>query len=99
MMISLLSYDPAALAAKVTKPMLVVQGLRDIQATEADARRLASANPEAKLVLLPTVNHVLKVVESDDRQANIAAYGNSSLLLAPGIAEAIAEFVQGKAAP
>jgi pimeloyl-ACP methyl ester carboxylesterase len=87
------AHDPALLAARVNVPMLVVQGLADIQTTEADARRIAEANDAARLVLLPGVNHVLKNVEGNDRQANIATYGNSSLPLGTGVAEAIADFV------
>jgi hypothetical protein len=75
--------------------MLVVQGQRDLQTTEADARRIASANPAARLVLLPNVNHVLKVVESDTREANAATYGNSTLPIALAVVEAVAGFVQG----
>jgi pimeloyl-ACP methyl ester carboxylesterase len=94
-LIDLLAQDPAALAARVRVPMLVVQGQRDLQTTEADARRIASANPAARLVLLPNVNHVLKVVESDTREANAATYGNSTLPIALAVVEAVAGFVQG----
>jgi len=88
------SHDPAALAARVQVPMLIVQGLSDLQITEADARRLATANPRARLVLLPNVNHVLKRVDGDDRAANVATYADPALPLATGVAEAIAEFVR-----
>jgi len=88
------AHDPAELAGRVTVPMLVLQGLADLQTGEADARRLAGANPNARLVLLPGVNHVLKTVAGDDRAANIATYANSSLPLAVGVAEAVAEFVK-----
>jgi hypothetical protein len=93
-MLDVLGRDPAELAAKVRVPMLVVQGLKDLQTSEADARRIAAANPAARLVLLPGVNHVLKAVEGDDRGANIATYGDPSRPLAPGVAEAIAHFVR-----
>ncbi|MGZ8998584.1 MAG: alpha/beta hydrolase, partial [Allosphingosinicella sp.] len=91
--ISLFSYDPARLIAGYGKPVLIVQGQRDIQVTEADARRLAEANKLAKLVLLPDVNHVLKTVTSADPGANIATYADPALPLAPGIADVIAGFV------
>ena len=93
-LVDVLAQDPAALAARVRVPMMIVQGLRDLQTSEADARRIAAANPAARLVLLPNVNHVLKTVESDDRAANIATYGDSNRPLAPGLAEAIVEFVR-----
>jgi pimeloyl-ACP methyl ester carboxylesterase len=73
-LMDVLARDPAELAAKVRVPMLVVQGLKDLQTGEADARRIAAANPAARLVL--------------------ATYGDPSRPLAPGVAEAIAEFVR-----
>jgi pimeloyl-ACP methyl ester carboxylesterase len=91
--ISLFSYDPAALIAKVHLPVLIVQGERDLQISVGDARRLAAADPAAKLVLLPGVNHVLKAVASDERNANFATYADPSLPLAPGVVEAVAGFV------
>lgn len=87
------AHDPAALAGRVQVPILIVQGLSDLQISEADARRLAAGNPRARLVLLPGVNHVLKRVDGDDRAANAATYANSALPLADGVAEAIVEFV------
>ncbi len=92
-LISLFSYDPAALIAKLHMPVLILQGERDLQVSVADAKRLAAADPHARLVLLPDVNHVLKTVGSDDRNANFATYADPSLPLAPGIVDAIAGFV------
>ena len=92
-LIDAFSYDPAALLTKTAKPVLILQGQRDIQIGEQDALRLKAANPRAKLVLLPDTNHVLKPVATADRAANIAAYADPSLPLAPGIIETIAEFI------
>jgi fermentation-respiration switch protein FrsA (DUF1100 family) len=86
--------DPAKLAASVTVPMLIVQGERDIQVSVADARALAAAQPEAKLVLLQTMNHMLKDVATDDRAANLATYGDSSLPVDPGLVDSIVNFVK-----
>jgi hypothetical protein len=94
-LISLLSADPASLAGKVRRPVLIVQGERDLQVGVADARRLAAADPAARLVLFPDANHVLKSVASDDRAANFATYADPALPLAPGIVDAIAGFVGG----
>ncbi|MBX3562444.1 MAG: alpha/beta fold hydrolase [Sphingomonas sp.] len=93
-LISLFSYDPAALAARSERPILILHGGRDIQVGDADARRLVEANPAARLVILPEVNHVLKAVGSDDRGVNLATYGDPDLPLAPGVADAIADFVR-----
>lgn len=85
--------DPAALIAAVTRPVLIVQGGADLQVGVADAEALARAQPKAEHVLMPGMNHVLKAVPEGDMAANLAAYGDPSLPLAPGLAEAIAEFV------
>lgn len=85
--------DPTALAAGVGKPILIVQGDTDLQVSVVDARALKAAQPSAKLVILPGVNHVLKAATLD-RAGNLATYADPSLPLAPGVVEAIAEFVK-----
>ena len=96
-LISAFSYDPRLVLLDYSKPVLVLQGQRDIQVREADARLLKQAAPQANLVLLPNVNHVMKTVASDDLGANIATYADPGLPLASGVVEAIAEFVAGNA--
>ena len=90
---NLFAQAPAAMATRVTVPMLIVQGERDLQVPVSDARQLAAANPKARLALIPNVNHVLKQVASDDRAANLATYGDASLPIAPAVPDAIAGFV------
>lgn len=85
--------DPAKLAGTTRGPLLIVQGARDLQVSVADARRLQASAQQAKLVELPTMNHVLKSVAGDDRAANVATYGQADLPLAPGVVEAIADFI------
>jgi uncharacterized protein len=92
-LISVFSYDPAKLISTVTKPVLIMQGERDMQVSVADAQRLKQAAPAAKLVLLADTNHVLKTVPTDDRQANAATYANPNLPLAPDVVDAVASFI------
>ena len=92
-LISTFALDPARLIADWKKPVLIMQGERDIQIGVPDAERLKQASPAAKLVLLPNTNHVLKTVTSPDRAANIAAYADPGLPLAPGVIDGISGFV------
>lgn len=92
-LIDLFGYDPAALAADVTVPLLVVQGAEDLQVAVADAEALKAAQPAARYVLLPKMNHVLKDVPPGDRAANAAAYSDASLPVASGLVEAVTDFV------
>jgi uncharacterized protein len=92
-LINVFSLDPAKLIADYPKPVLIIQGERDLQVSVSDAERLYQAKPSAKLALIPDTNHVLKTVTSEDRRANAATYADPSLPLAPSIADGIAEFV------
>ncbi|MEO1308328.1 MAG: alpha/beta fold hydrolase [Pseudomonadota bacterium] len=92
-LIDAFAYDPATLIAETHVPILIVQGQRDLQVGEADARRLAASGPETTLSLVPGVNHVLKAVSSDQRAANIAAYETPDLPIAQGVVDAITQFL------
>jgi uncharacterized protein len=92
-LIDLMSYDPPKVLASYKGPVLILQGERDIQIGDDDAKLLAAADTHAKLVLLPAVNHVLKTVDSDDRMANLKTYFDPKLPLAPGVVETITDFV------
>lgn len=91
-LISWFALDPAALIAAYDGPILIGQGTTDLQITVADARALAAAQPEAKLVLWEGANHVLKAAPAD-RAANAATYRDPSLALAPGIVDDVAGFI------
>lgn len=93
----LFSYDPAALIAPVTLPMIILQGETDIQVEVQDAERLKAANPAAELELIAGANHVLKTAPADDLTTNLATYTDPSLPLAPGVIDALAKFVRGTA--
>jgi len=93
LLIDLLAEDPAGLAAALKPPLLIVQGDNDIQVTVDDAKALAAAQPKATLAILHGVNHVLKIPPGEDRAANLKAYADPALPIAPEVAEAIAGFV------
>ena len=93
-LIDMFRHDPAKLAGALKVPLLIVQGEHDIQVSVADAHALAAAQPKAKLVLIPTMNHVLKDVASDDRQANLATYADPSLPVDTTLVDSIASFVK-----
>ena len=95
-LVSLFSYDPAQLAASVDRPILILQGARDLQVTLADADALAAAQPASAhftRITLADTNHVLKSVTEDGMGPNFATYANPDLPLAPGVISSIAEFI------
>lgn len=90
---SMFRQEPTELIAAHDLPVLILNGRADLQTPASDAQALASARPDARLVLLDGVNHVLKQVPDDSRAANIAAYSDPDLPLAPVVVDAIAQFV------
>ena len=85
--------DPAKLAAAYRGPILILQGDADIQVSVADANLLKTAQPAATLIILPGVNHTLRL-GSRDRAETQANYADPSLPLAPGVVDTIAAFVK-----
>jgi pimeloyl-ACP methyl ester carboxylesterase len=61
-LISWFRYDPSAEIKKVRARVTIVQGANDIQVSVDNARALAAARPDATLVIVPAMTHVL----SDD---------------------------------
>lgn len=91
-LISWLVLDPRALIADYDGPVLIAQGLTDIQTTETDARAMADAQPDATLVVWEGVNHVLKEAPAE-RAANLRTYGDPALPLAAPVVPDIAGFI------
>jgi pimeloyl-ACP methyl ester carboxylesterase len=94
-MISWLKYDPAAEIKKLKIPVLLIQGTTDIQVSVEDAKLLSAAKPDAKLMLIENMNHILKEAEAD-RQKNVATYTNPDLPLKSELMKGICDFINGK---
>lgn len=87
-------YDPAAEIAQVKVPVLIVQGGRDIQISEADARALKAAQPAAKLVIIPAANHVFRAATSDDRTVQAKLYVDPTIPIVPELTPAIVDWIK-----
>jgi pimeloyl-ACP methyl ester carboxylesterase len=99
---SWIEFDPATAFKKVDQPVLIVHGSVDKEIAPANADRLetlsnARKNKEARLtkkVLLPGVNHLLipAVTGEEDEYLSL-----TSKTISPGVAAAIAEWLNGVA--
>jgi uncharacterized protein len=86
--------DPAKELASVAVPVLIMQGLTDLQVGEQDARALSAALPSAQLVLLSGVNHMLREV-SGPLANQLASYTSASLPVSGRVVESLVTFVRG----
>jgi len=83
-----MQYDPAKEISKLKIPVLIVQGTTDLQVTVDNAKMLSASKPDAELLLIDSMNHILK--ESDtDIQRNMATYNKPDLPLKTGLVDFI----------
>ena len=92
-LISWYKYDPAVEIAKLTCPVLIVQGTTDLQVSQKDADLLKAAKPDSAYALIEGMNHVLKDAPLN-QTANIAAYSNPDLPLPDAFVKALIAFVK-----
>lgn len=92
-LITLLQQNPAQAFAQLKIPALIVQGSHDIQVSVADAKALHAAKPDAELLIIPGMNHLLRI-SALDLPAQLASYNNPQLPLAYGLSEQIVMFIQ-----
>jgi pimeloyl-ACP methyl ester carboxylesterase len=91
-LVSLFQQDPRQAFAEVEVPTLIIQGTHDIQVDREDALALQQAQPNARLALIPGMNHVMRIVPMDrDRQT--ASYNEPELPLARALTEQISRFL------
>ena len=85
--------DPIDPLKQIIMPTLIVGGGRDLQLARVDLLALSAADPAAKTLWLPDMNHVLVDVADDD--ANLKSYGDPNLPLDPDMVDAVAAFISG----
>lgn len=93
-MISWMKYDPQKEIAKLSIPIMILQGTTDIQVGVDQAEILAKANPKARKVIIKDMNHVLKDCNTMDQQKQMATYTDPKLPLNKELVRSITEFVQ-----
>lgn len=92
-MISWMKYVPAQRIAALRMPVLIVQGTTDIQVGVEQAQALKAARPDAELLIVPGMNHVLKEVPLDPQQP-LASYSDPALPLHPQLMPAVVGFLK-----
>lgn len=86
-------YDPAESIKSLKIPVLLISGTEDIQVPPSESELLKQAKPEAKLVLIDSMNHVLKKVSGDDLE-NAKTYNNPGLPVITSLLEDITHFIR-----
>jgi pimeloyl-ACP methyl ester carboxylesterase len=93
-MMSLFHQDPAGAFGQLKMPALILQGSHDMQVEVRDAQALKAAKPDAELVIIQGMNHVLRIVANEPKQ-QLASYNDPNLPLAGELTERLVAFVSG----
>jgi uncharacterized protein len=88
--------DPIDPLQKLTLPVLIVAGGRDLQLARVDMIALSTAAPQARTAWEPDMNHVL--VDVTDDPDNLAAYGQSDRPLDATMIDEVSAFILESAA-
>ncbi len=93
-LISWLRYSGATEIAKLSVPVLIVQGTHDVQVAVSEADALAAALPKARLVRVTGMDHTLKLAPATLAE-QLPFYSDPSIPLAPELVSALVTFVAG----
>lgn len=91
-LISWIRLNPQEIIAKISQPVLVINGTKDIQVSEDEAELLKTANPKVQLALIANMNHVLKTITGDASE-NMASYSNPELPINQELITTITDFL------
>ena len=91
-MISWIKYDPQVEIKKLTIPILLINGTKDLQVPTTDAELLHDANPKSELKIIENMNHIFKEIKADED--NLKSYSNPNLPVMPELINTMTTFVK-----
>ena len=94
-LISWFNYAPAEQIAKLTCPVIILQGDKDIQVGPDEAKKLATASKNSKLVIIQNMNHLLKTIVGEMPE-NLGSYTNPDLPVNSELVKNITDFITKK---
>ena len=90
-MISWIKYNPQDEIKKLSIPILIINGTKDIQVPPSDAELLHKANPKSTLKIIENMNHIFKEIKIDDD--NIKSYSDPKLPVIPELIAVMTSFI------
>jgi len=84
--------EPQNEIKKLSIPILIINGDKDLQVPISEAEILHRANPKSKLIIVENLNHVLKDIQKKDE--NLKSYTDPSIAISGKLVETIVEFIK-----
>lgn len=89
---SWIALNPLKEIKKVKIPTLIINGNKDLQVQVTDAENLKKSKPNASLVIIDNMNHVLKDIQKEED--NIKSYYSADFPLSEKLIETVVSFVK-----
>lgn len=90
-----MSYDPKHEIDQLDIPILIINGSKDLQVSESEARLLYENTKNADIVIIDKMNHVLVPIEGDALE-NSKSYNESGRKLSSDLIDSIVNFVKNE---
>lgn len=91
---SWIKYNPSEEIAQLELPVLIINGTRDLQVQETQAKILHKAAPNSELVLLKDMNHIFREIIEAEKDQNVASYNKPQKPLHPEIILVLTDFIK-----
>ena len=91
-MMNWMKYYPTEIVKTLKMPILIINGTKDLQVSESEAKLLEAANENTTLTIIENMNHVLFEIEGDDLE-NSKSYNESFRSLSPKLISSITDFI------
>ena len=88
-----MKYNPQNEIAKLEIPILIINGTKDLQVSEAEAKLLHESAKSSTIKIIENMNHVLVTIEGDDLE-NSKSYNEPGRKLAEGLITNLIEFIK-----
>ncbi|MFA5298545.1 MAG: alpha/beta hydrolase [Lutibacter sp.] len=92
-LISWIKYNPQIEIKKLTIPILIINGSKDIQVSISDAKLLHEANKNSEMEIIEGMNHIFKEIKGDINE-NMLSYTNPDLSIMKKLTEIISTFIK-----
>lgn len=92
-LISWIKYNPQNELKKLTIPILIINGTKDIQVNSSEAELLHASNSTSELILIENMNHIFKEIKGDVNE-NMTSYANPDLPIMETLITSIVEFIK-----
>ena len=89
---SWLALDPIKEIKKIKKPILIINGTKDLQVKIDNAKKLHVANSKSELLIIENMNHVLKDIQKEED--NLKSYYASEYPVSEKLIKTIVSFVK-----